>query len=67
MKMEERITSAIEMAVDFGGIDGAHHKTWVIDQIVRILAQSDYEEIVRKAKHGIDGPDTYSWDIGIAP
>jgi hypothetical protein len=34
---EQRIQSAIELAVRYGGIDGAHHKTWVIDQMVRAL------------------------------
>lgn len=30
------ITKALEIAKD-GGIDGAHHKAWVIDQMVRAL------------------------------
>ena len=29
---------AINLAVRFGGIDGNHHKAWVIDQMVRALA-----------------------------
>jgi hypothetical protein len=59
--------SAIEVAVKYGGIDGAHHKAWVIDQMVRILAGSDYDKVVADAKSGEDGPDTYEWDTGIAP
>jgi len=31
------IEKALEIAVQYGGIDGAHHKTWVIDQMVRAL------------------------------
>ncbi|MDE2107558.1 MAG: hypothetical protein KGL39_60760 [Patescibacteria group bacterium] len=58
---------AIDLAVRFGGIEGDHHKAWVIDQMVRILAGKDYEEIVRRAKAGEDGPDTYRWDTGVAP
>lgn len=34
---EERIAVALDTAVQYGGIDGAHHKTWVIDQMVRAL------------------------------
>jgi hypothetical protein len=57
------------MAVSCGGIDGSHHKDWVIDQMVRILAGSDeqYQKIVADACDGEDGPKTYSWEEGIAP
>ncbi len=62
-----RIEEAVTFAVRFGGIDGEHHKTWVIDQMVRALAGNKYEELVRQACDGEDGPETYSWDTGIAP
>jgi len=62
-----RISAAIELAVRYGGIDGSHHKTWVIDQMVRVLAGENYERIVREACDGENGPDTYDWDVGIAP
>lgn len=58
---------AIEIAVKYGNIDGAHHKAWVIDQMVRVLAGDKYDQIVAEAKAGEDGPDTYDWDEGIAP
>jgi hypothetical protein len=61
------VEKAIKLAVDYGSIDGAHHKDWVIDQIVRALAGDRYEDIVRDAKAGEDGPDTYEWNCGIAP
>lgn len=63
----QRIESALDIAVQYGGIDGAHHKTWVIDQMVRALTGDTYECFVANAKHGEDGPDTYDWDEGIAP
>jgi hypothetical protein len=31
------VQEAIAIAVRFGGISGAHHKAWVIDQMVRAL------------------------------
>jgi hypothetical protein len=34
----KRIKEAIELAITYGPVDGAMHKAWVIDQIVRILA-----------------------------
>jgi len=67
MTDEERISGAIDLAVRYGGIDGSHHKDWLIDQMVRILAGDRYEEIVAEAKAGEDGPETYDWDEGIAP
>ena len=65
--MNKRIKNAIEIAVKYGGIDGSHHKTWVIDQMVRALAGDEYQAIVDAAKAGEDGPETYEWDEGIAP
>jgi hypothetical protein len=32
-----RIGNALDFALRYGGIDGEHHKTWVIDQMVRAL------------------------------
>ena len=61
------IDEAIEIAVRYGGIDGDHHKAWVIDQMVRALAGNQYEQIIKDACDGEDGPETYGWDEGIAP
>jgi hypothetical protein len=59
--LERRIASALDIAAEFT-VDGDHHKMWVIDQMVRALTGDDYEMWVRK-----DGPNTYSWDEGVAP
>ncbi len=67
MTAEKRSDTAIDLAVQYGGIDGDHHKAWVIDQMVRVLAGRKYASIVRDAKSGEDGPDTYDWNEGIAP
>lgn len=85
------VNKAIDLAVRYGGIDGGHHKAWVIDQMVRALTdcpvveavakdangnpytyeaqgESDaYKQLVAEACDGVDGPQTYSWDCGIAP
>lgn len=65
--VDERIKGALDVAARYGGIDGAHHKAWVIDQMVRSLCGERYEEFVTAAKDGEDGPETYGWDCGIAP
>ena len=88
---DTRIRKALEFAIKYGGIDGAHHKDWVIDQMVRALTgcpmltgettpvhgksytyayqgeSDEYLKLVADACDGEDGPDTYSWDEGIAP
>ena len=75
----------------YSGIDGSHHKDWVLDQIARVLngapitvreARWDngytelrytvgtckkYEQWVTDMRSGEDGPETYSYEIGIAP
>lgn len=61
------VAEAVRLAVEYGDIDGDHHKAWVIDQMVRALTGAKYEEVVREAKAGKDGPDTYEWDEGVAP
>ena len=65
---EERITQALGIAVRYGQIDGAHHKAWVIDQMVRVLVGGEnYEQFIADSCDGEDGPDTYGWDVGIPP
>jgi len=61
------INKALNVAIAYAGIDGAHHKDWVIDQMIRALTAHKYEDFVRQAKAGADGPETYSWDEGIPP
>lgn len=62
-----KIDRAIEIAVRYGGTDEMHHLQWVVDQMVRILAGDNYDKIVKEAKVGEEGPDTYKWSTGTAP
>jgi len=55
------------MIHQYGGIDGNHHKQWVLDQVVRALTGAKYDDWVKEHNDGKDGPDTYEWDVGIAP
>lgn len=66
-KVEKPVAYALEVIERYGGIDGQHHKTWVIDQVARMLTGDGYNEWVREMKDGEDGPETYDWDTGIAP
>lgn len=67
MESEERIQVALDIAIQYGGIDGEHHKMWVIDQMVRALSGDTYNRLIVNACDREDGPDTYDWDVGIAP
>jgi hypothetical protein len=77
---EARIAKALEFASEYGTIDGAHHKMWVIDQMVRALTGCP---VVVKTANWPEGSYTYEaqgespeyaafigdegWDEGIAP
>lgn len=63
----KQMDEALDVINQYGGIDGAHHKQWVLDQVVRKLTGDGYEAWVIKQKDGEDGPDSYDWDEGIAP
>lgn len=66
-EFDKRIEAALKVARECGQYDGGHHKMWVIDQMVRALTEGEYDGWVADARKGEDGPDTYSWDTGIAP
>lgn len=67
MTNDDRIAAAIETIVRYGGIGGEHHKAWALDQALRILTGDKYANVVADACAGDDGPQTYGWDVGIAP
>jgi len=62
-----RIASALKLIRDYGGFDGAHHKQWVLDQVVRNLTKGGYMEWVRGYETEDDDPRAYVWDEGIPP
>ena len=62
-----RRKEALEIARKYSQIDGAHHKSWVIDQMCRSLLGDKYEIFIADYKAGEDGPLTYEWSEGIAP
>ena len=67
MSDKETIDKAIDMILDWGGIDGGHHKQWTLDQTLRVLAGDRYDDLIKDWESGEDGPETYKWDEGIAP
>ncbi len=61
--LAERARIALELACHYGQIDGAHHKDWVIDHMVRALTGPQYAAWVAEYEEG----GKYTWDTGIAP
>ena len=69
---EDAIRKALDIAFFYGGIQGDHHRTWTIDQMVRALTaaplhEGTYEDWIEEYRIGEDGQETYEWDEGIAP
>jgi len=65
---EARIDRALDLVAMYGEIDGAHHKQWLLDQMVRALTGDEYDRWVQDYEEA-DPSDglTYIWDKGIAP
>lgn len=69
MNVEKLRDNAVDLILQYGGIDGAHHKQWLLDQTLRILLQDQYEEIIKNYNSMKDenGELYGEWDEGIAP
>jgi len=55
--------TVVDIILQYGGIDGGHHKMWVIDQILRMVTGPAYDNVIEDYEN--DGE--YEWDVGIAP
>ena len=82
-KKTKAIEKAIEYAQRYGQIDGAHHRLWVIDQMVRALLECPikedsqgesfkYNKLIKDYEYKSDDghyeeEKIYEWDLGVAP
>lgn len=64
-ELDERIERAVARAFQSGMVDGAHHKQWCMDQMLRELLGDGYTERVKREY--ATAPDHDPWDTGIAP
>ncbi len=56
--LKSRVASALKVAESFGAFDGAHHKMWVIDQMVRTLTGCPFVQKERPYReHGDRGKE----------
>jgi hypothetical protein len=60
---KNKVEEAIKILITDGNVDGSHHKTWVIDQVLRVLmGEIPYQEWVSELRNS-----GFDWDEGIAP
>jgi hypothetical protein len=64
-ELPDPVADALRVAERYGQTDGAHHKAWVIDQMVRALTGDGYEAWL--AEYRIHPSGDACWDEGIAP
>ncbi len=69
MNAKEKLEKIEELVAEGASIDGAHHKQWYFNEIIKVITETDkkYKKWVEKYESGSDGPQTYIWDEGIAP
>ena len=66
-KEKEKNNNVLGLIFEYGQTDGEHHKAWVIDQIVRIITENDYDKWVQHYEYDEETDEDYFWDVGIAP
>ena len=74
MTLENRINNTVYIAQSFAQIDGAHHKLWTIDKMLReLLGAEGYKKFVEEYEAPYYDPQTgeeynpSEWETGIAP
>ena len=58
-----RIDIAVDTLLRYSPTDGAHHKAWVFDQVLRqLLGSTNYARKIQSLRD-----DDYEWEEGTAP
>lgn len=66
----EKVRDALNILWENGQVEGAHHKTWVIDQLLRALTDDGgpkYDGWAHEWEHPWNEDVDYRWERGIAP
>lgn len=66
-KLKESVQKALAILFSASQVDGAHHKTWVLDQAVRELTGDKYERFINaycfEGIENLDDPDVVAmWE-----
>lgn len=70
--MSDSKQKALDFIFQYGGFDGSHHKQWVLDQVVRILTETDekYNQWTKEFQGELDSTGEYEygeWEKGSPP
>lgn len=60
MTNAQKLTEIVALILDKGSEHRAHHKQWVLDQVLRIALESKYDAVISDFYDG-------EWDEGVAP
>lgn len=52
LQVGDKIGRALALIFRYGGIDGEHHKTWLLDQVVRTLTECPQVDKLKVLKDG---------------
>lgn len=64
---EVAFEAAMALIVDYGMIDGTHHKQWLLDQIVRTILGEYYDLWLASYNESAKNNNCDLWDQGIEP
>lgn len=60
-QLEERLSEVYELVIEALNVQGEHHKSWLLDQMVRVIVgEENYEEALAEYVEEVGEP----WDIG---
>jgi hypothetical protein len=62
--MTNKEKQVVELIERYGMIDGAHHKQWLLDKILKTILEEKYQTWLDSYN---SEPDYDPWDPGIAP
>jgi hypothetical protein len=68
------LEKVVDMVWEYGGCDGAHHKQWVLDQVLRLALGDKYIKFIKEKTGQTWDEETeewtdsgYTWHKGIPP
>lgn len=62
-----RVRRAVRVVERFGSTDGAHHKQWLLDQVLRVLLDDGYPFWRKRFDAESRALDYEAWDEGTPP
>jgi len=64
---DKKLDNIEKLLYDYGANEGAQCREWILDQIIMIIKDNDYQDWVEKFEDGVFGKKSYNWPRGIEP